>query len=139
MTRISLQRPTWLGISAAYLALFVLVGLQQVLPALHFTLVAHRLCAEHGELLHEAGGDERLEAARAPSHDAALAPADAGGHEHEHCGVLALPQSVAALDRALAAVSVLPASWAACLPDGERAAHVEIALLAYAPKLAPPV
>lgn len=139
MTRISLQRPTWLGISAAYLALFVLVGLQLVLPALHFTLVAHRLCAEHGELLHEAAGDERLEGASAPSHDAALVPADAGGHEHEHCGVLAVPQSVAALGGDGAAAMVLPAPWAVCLPGGERAAHVEIALLAYAPKLAPPV
>jgi hypothetical protein len=137
VTRTSLQRPTWLGISAAYLALFLLVGLQQVLPALHFTLVAHRLCADHGELLHEAGGDERLPLASSP--EVALVSADAAGHEHEHCGVLALPPSLAALEKVGGAVALLPAPWALCLPDTERAAHVDIALLSYAPKLAPPV
>ena len=49
---------------AASIALFALVGVGHILPAFHFALVAHRVCAEHGELIHEAGSD-RAKAERA--------------------------------------------------------------------------
>ena len=125
--------------AAAFIALFALLGVGHVLPALHFSLVAHRICVEHGELLHQL----RHEAGSAPaaesrSSELELVPGQHAGHEHEHCGVLALPGSAG-----------LPpsASWRerpedeASLPagvGGERTAHGGIALLRYAPKLAPP-
>jgi hypothetical protein len=124
-----------LRLSAASIALFALLGVGHVLPALHFALVAHRVCAEHGELVHESAP---LAAPAARSSEVSLVGGAPVAHEHEHCGVLALPGSLA-----------LPASWAdtvelastggtATAVDGARAAHIGIALLSYAPKLAPP-
>jgi hypothetical protein len=123
----------WLRLGAVSLAVFAWLGVAQLAPALHFALVVHRVCAEHGELLHEAAAPAR-----------AAAPAKAGvsagndvGHEHEHCGVLATTGSLAQL----AAPSAKPAPGAsarAAALRGARTAHVRIALLSFAPKLAPP-
>lgn len=120
--------------SAASLVLFVLIGAGHVLPALHFALVAHRLCAEHGELVHEV--------APAPAPDSkATGPAlvaAAGGHEHEHCGVPAVPATGVATIPASRCAARAPAALQAAVAEGERPAHLAVALLAYAPKLAPP-
>lgn len=142
----SLERPRWLRLSAISIALFVLLGIGHVLPALHFALVAHRVCAEHGELLHEApvrgvaGQDElRSSHANGPSSEVSLVAAGgAAAHEHEHCGVLALPGSLGAPEALSSAACLVPAGWTTSLPGHERAAHAYIALLSYAPKLAPP-
>ncbi len=146
------ERPSWLRCSAVSIALFVLLGIGHVLPALHFALVAHRVCAEHGELLHEAplqaaagqgvAGHGALRSSQpsapAPAEVSLVASGGTGAHDHEHCGVLALPGSLGAPEALTSAACLLPAGWAASLPGHERAAHVYIALLAYAPKLAPP-
>jgi len=114
----------------------------------HFALVAHRICAEHGELLHEAAPEPSAEAgsrsdvpelvllsARAPQ------PVVAGrhaGHEHDHCGVLALPGSFGTAPSAAWREPSAPSESVACASPGARPAHVGIALLLRAPKLAPP-
>ena len=126
----------WLRAAAASVALFALLGVGHVLPALHFALIAHRICAEHGELVHELAAAPAV-ASRSSVPEVAVGERSA--HEHEHCGVLALTSS-----------SAPPLSEAASLParDGEPSgsdvpaalsAHVGIELLLYAPKLAPPV
>jgi len=117
----------------ASLVLFVLVGAGHVLPAFHFALVVHRVCAEHGELVH--GVERSSVRGREPDGPAIVGTADE--HEHEHCGVaagtgagLAIAPSAAAGSTPLASVDLARGA--------ERGAHVGIALLAYAPKLAPP-
>jgi hypothetical protein len=114
--------------------LFAALGVAQLLPALHFALVVHRVCAEHGELVHES---VPVAHEVAPA-EASIVARDGVSHEHEHCGVLAAPGSFAVLVPAAAQAA---APGAAGFVDGfgrARAAHVRIALLAYAPKLAPP-
>ena len=125
----------WLRVSAASIALFALVGIGHVLPAFHFALVAHRVCAEHGELVHEAAPSAD---SPAPSDVPALVAGADARHEHEHCGVLALPGSFGVPASAPRAFEVPPREQLEPEPGCERPAHVDIALLAYAPKLAPP-
>jgi hypothetical protein len=124
----------WLRVSGASLVLFVLIGAGHVLPALHFALVVHRVCAEHGEVVHEA--QRPLERSREPA-GAAVSGAAGAGHEHDHCGVPALPGGAAAPPARAWARAEAPHELAAA-PNGERSAHVHVALLSYAPKLAPP-
>jgi hypothetical protein len=141
--------------SALLLALFALIGVGQVLPALHFTLVAHRVCAEHGEAVHApdaAGGDFAAltgEDAEVTGEDAEVTGEDAevlltptpaqSEHEHEHCTVLGVGRASDAMLRAASSRVELPVSAEHLDVAVERAAHVDIALLLYAPKLAPPV
>ena len=124
----------WLRMSAASLALFVLIGAGHVLPALHFALVVHRVCAEHGELVHEA--TRPPEHSRDPAGPALIGGA-AAAHEHDHCGVAAVHGS-GALPSVAAWVRVESPRDLAAAPNGERAAHERLAPLSYAPKLAPP-
>lgn len=127
--------PRWLRASAASLALFVLLGAGQLLPAFHFAFVVHRVCAEHGELVHDAGPGPQASRSEGP---AAVAGGDFS-HQHEHCGLAVLPRT---FGTAMAAADELvgSAGTSALSPSvSERAAHIAIELLAYAPKLAPPV
>jgi hypothetical protein len=133
--------PGWLRASVASLALFLLVGVGQVLPAFHFALVAHSICAEHGELVHESAAPARDDAALAPAQRAGVPSLVASGHvshQHEHCGVLALGRVPAVAAAAPADRCLTSSASASLLAGAERAAHVRIALLSYAPKLAPP-
>jgi hypothetical protein len=128
---------------AASIALFALVGVGHVLPAFHFALVAHRVCAEHGELIHE-GGSERAKAERslkaaAPEEGASVLQRSATVHEHEHCGVSAAPLTPGVAPRARADAFTLIARELDAATGRAAEAHVGIQLLAYAPKLAPPV
>jgi hypothetical protein len=135
VTRALGEWPRWLRASAASLTLFVLLGVGQVLPLFHFALVAHSVCAEHGELVHEASPSAQVPRSEFP----ALVAGGEVDHQHEHCGVLALTGSLAIPACARSQVTPRP-SWAALPVAGvERTAHVGIALLSYAPKLAPPL
>jgi hypothetical protein len=128
----------------AWLALSVLLGVGHVVPAFHFLFVAHRLCAEHGELVDATS--EGTEGPRAQSPEfssssrlpATIRSGHGVGHTHEHCGVLALARSLGAPLAPRGFAGVLPAACATSVPGEARAAHVEIALLLYAPKLEPP-
>jgi hypothetical protein len=113
------------------------LGLGYLVPALHFTLIQHEICAEHGELRHgeaSAVGSERS----APSDASSLEGAARVEHEHEHCAVLAT-SSLRANITSRSAALLAPAPRA-CVSDISRAAaaHPSLALLHYAPKLAPP-
>jgi len=130
--------------------LFALLGAGQVLPALHFVLVAHRVCAEHGETLHAEpahGADDSLSnglvsgssVSDPESTEIQLKSAPAlPEHEHEHCSVLGVTRSAGAALASAAAGAALPPPWEQFVRETERAAHIDVALLLYAPKLAPP-
>ena len=59
---------------------------------MHFALVAHRVCAEHGDLVH---ADEHAGEGHGAQNDHAEESADLGGadrdaHEHDTCAVVAI-------------------------------------------------
>jgi hypothetical protein len=137
----------------AWLALVLLMGAGHVLPALHFLFVAHHLCAEHGELVDAVSDARSLDhAGRAPrekagssaaadaeqAHSAAICRSGAASHSHEHCEVFAATRAAPALAPVPAPAQLLPALELAPSQGEARQAHVDIALLHYAPKLAPP-
>lgn len=145
LSRIGLTLPrarAALRAGAASIALFALVGVGHVLPAFHFALVAHRVCAEHGELIHD-GAPARTKAERPvkaalPDESAPRAERGAAVHEHEHCGVPAAPVSAGAVPAVRGDVVTLPGQELDAALGRALDAHIGIQLLAYAPKLAPP-
>jgi len=119
------------------LGLVLLLGVGHVLPALHFLFVAHYLCAEHGELV-DASGESAEPVREKPGNSSASCRAGAASHTHEHCGVPALAHASGAPVAASRGVEPGPGLCVASARGEARDAHVDIALLAYAPKLAPP-
>jgi hypothetical protein len=117
------------------------------LPALHFALVLHRICPEHGELLHvgqadmEPGTGASAGAEHGAEKGAALHAASSGTSEHAHghdlCGVTSGSATVSALPTSGLSQVLASHTVPACAVQGANA-HMGIALLAYAPKLAPP-
>jgi hypothetical protein len=117
--------------------LLVVLGVGYLVPALHFTLVQHEICAEHGELRHSdalAGTSERA----APSQASSLQDAVRVEHEHEHCAVL-VTSSLRAISpsRSAAVLEPDPRGFVSELSRADTA-HASLDLLFYAPKLAPP-
>lgn len=134
MTRTLRESAAGLRLAAASLALFAVLGAAHILPALHFALVVHCVCAEHGELLHEAAPASRPEVPTETS----VSAGGSGSHEHEHCPVVGASGSFAVLaPPAERSAPACPGSEAEAFGRA-RVAHPCIALLAYAPKLAPP-
>jgi hypothetical protein len=116
-----------------------LLTVGHVLPVLHFTLVAHELCAEHGALHHVDGKESASSSHRSPARGQAALPAANAQHEHEHCSVIATAAERALVPAAPEFSSVFVASRSELSAPAARMAHRNVALLAYAPKLAPPV
>lgn len=137
----------------AWLALGLLIGVGHVVPALHFLFVAHHLCAEHGELVDAADSvatdsvatesvatrDQAAKGAAVAVSDAgARISSGAGAHSHEHCEVFAVTRAAPALAPVPSLAQLLPAVELSPSEGKAREAHVDIDLLHYAPKLAPP-
>jgi hypothetical protein len=113
--------------------LLCVLGCGYALPALHFAVVAHEFCTEHGAIEHVHAASDTASAD--PSQNAATAAA--ASDEHECCGVLGVsPPSVPVTEAALAVRVTLELAPAALR---EASANASVALLSYAPKLAPPV
>jgi len=127
----------WLANVLGALTLALLAA-GHVLPVLHFALVAHELCAEHGAL-HHVEAKAAAQASRSLARGQAVLPAADGQHEHEHCGVVATAVERTLVPAAPQVSCRFIDANAASSPCAGREAHVSVALLAYAPKLAPPV
>ena len=120
-------------------ALLLLLTAAQALPSLHFVLVAHEVCPEHGEILHAEDG-----AASHASDSTWRGPVATAGseleHEHEHCAVAVRPSSPELSGATLVCVASASLPIAQRLAAGARErGRSSVKLLAYAPKLAPPV
>lgn len=124
--------------TALALALLALFGASHALPALHFAAIAHELCAEHGVLHHADSAAETHEHAEdAPA--LGVRAGNAAEHEHEHC-CSAGTSTQQAVQLHTPATSVLAlARRATTAPADCDAAKSSVAVLRYAPKLAPPV
>jgi hypothetical protein len=117
--------------------LLVALSAGQALPALHFALTTHVVCAEHGELAHV--GDFAPRAHPAPSAgQVQISGGETSSHEHEHCDVLATFGPRAALSSTPTLERSASTALSALAPVRAEAAHSSLALLSYAPKLAPP-
>lgn len=121
---------------AVVLAAWVVV-LAQLASTLHFALISHEVCAQHGELLHRASG-----LASHPSHHepgAAALPAGAGA-EHDHCPLLGHRHDQAAV-LASPRLELAPptATLAAAGREGLTLTPSRARLLLSAPKQSPPV
>ncbi|HKO92787.1 MAG TPA: hypothetical protein VJU61_16645 [Polyangiaceae bacterium] len=136
-------RRSRLALSLLVWALCALLGPGPALQALHFSLVQHRICPEHGELLHVSTGEGAQRSATFLSGtDVSSVAQGTGGstnleHEHDACGV-SLLGSVAAVWPADTATVAAGAELPGARRTGAERAHVGIALLHYAPKLEPP-
>ncbi|MGC4095028.1 MAG: hypothetical protein QM756_45340 [Polyangiaceae bacterium] len=118
-------------------AALVLLSVGHVLPVLHFTLVAHELCAEHGAL-HHVEGKAAAESPR-PAAPHSVVPEAHGGHEHEHCGTAATASERWLLPESAELPFFVSDSVSQQKSLSAAAGHPSVALLSYAPKLAPPV
>ena len=125
------------GILALFSALaLALLAVGQALPVLHFALVQHQLCAEHGSLEHgqPSAATAHVSKSAAPS----AQPGSPVSDEHEHCGVVAV--SPTRYTAASSGAHIVPGFAPPRTVASESRAWVPPALsvLAYAPKLAPP-
>lgn len=120
----------------AVLAAWVVV-LAQLASTLHFALISHEVCAQHGELLHRAVGLVPQTTHRDPGAAALPAAPDA---EHDHCPLLGRRHDHATL---IASPRVELAPPLATLePAGREGATLtpsRTRLLLSAPKQSPPV
>ncbi len=110
------------------LPLVLLALIAQLLPLVHFGVVQHTVCAEHGDLVEGEGHDTEATTV------ASWVAGDAGGDEHDHCP-LAHQQTVITAPRAplvVERVVVLPA------PAAPAVAVRRVSPLDDAPKQDPP-
>jgi hypothetical protein len=117
-----------LGLFAAY---------SQVSSTLHWVIVQHVRCADHGEWVHVGEGHPAHEAEHATHTSPSVAAADADTHGHEHCHLLVDPRTFAPIP---APKVVLSAPGESMGPGLMRPADAgrQIALYELAPKTSPP-
>lgn len=123
----------WIRAIAAFVV--VVVAGDHSLASLHQALTAHAVCAEHGELVH--GGAAHV-APTAPSSAPAVAPGALAEEEHHHCGVV---PAAPTRSPAVQAAAECPAA-ALALAESFRSFESDLPapdVLAFAPKLSPPV
>jgi hypothetical protein len=117
-------------------ALVAVLLCAQLGGALHFAVVQHVSCAEHGELV-EIGADADARAARVATHETVRAD-DTTIHGHDHCAVSAIRREPIHSVAPLALAARLPN---AAITDASIARHEPpraIAILDLAPKSSPP-
>src|SRR5687768_8191174 len=85
-----------LGVAARRLSAIVVAiacAAVQLSSTFHFVLVAHAVCAEHGEFIHESAGGHRhshaVDRAASPERRASAVTAAAHDDEHPHCATFA--------------------------------------------------
>lgn len=147
MRRARGARSTLTGAAARFSALLVAIACAaaQLSSTLHFALVAHTVCDEHAELIHESeGGHHHSHATRAPEPQVPAGQANVvatGAHDddHAHCATFSdRRERLAVAPRTLDAIVLAPpASSELKLQDGARGSPV-IPLLLQAPKSSPP-
>lgn len=143
------RRPTTLPIVAVLTSLACLSG--QMSRVVHFSVVQHATCSEHGDLIHvghtatETDSGHLSDHASTGSHAVSLAPvgltvvgAEVHGHDHEHCPLAAAPKSPAqsASGSAVAMAHAAPARAGPVVRDP--VAVVALDPLRAAPKTSPP-
>jgi hypothetical protein len=133
--RRGVRRPAWRAV--VYALSTLLIGAQG-LAALHFVVVSHHFCLDHGSVGH---GDAPAAAApaEAPSERAAVRRGDHDAAGHEHCTFLARLAERSDLTRAGPVLEAPRATAAAGVNEAAEARPQDrTALLLLAPKQSPP-
>ena len=119
-------------------ALAVLFLVAQASSFTHRLFVQHKVCAEHGEIVHAEGATAALQLAAGEARELRAAPTEATDHGHDHC-TLTLPRREDVLSPAPAFVWLgLQVSSAIAAVDESVVALNGIELLRLAPKSSPP-
>jgi hypothetical protein len=124
------------AIAAAFVALFVSAA--QLAVALHFVLISHEMCSEHGRFEHRSHRVVALSLGKARPSAPALETASDSGSHHE-CELIARPGERLSLvaTRPLQSLRIA-VSFAAALGRSAVALHSSVAVLSLAPKQGPP-
>ena len=113
----------------------------QVFAFAHVALVAHRVCAEHGESVHSSPPGETL--AMAEPDEALARVSDAGtaavGHDHEHCSCMAHSRERFVLPPCVAEAVSRLAEFPGWSPSSRPSPALAVELLLFAPKSSPPI
>lgn len=125
----------------AALALFAALSVLAPAQLMHFALVQHVVCSDHGELVHQSASHEahaeRADAGQEQGQGPAL-HADAGAHDHEHCAFAATTREALALPPPHAVVTIGATARSAQLTAITSDALCCDALFRLAPKTSPP-
>lgn len=121
--------------------LTLLVGIfcafSQISGALHWVLVEHARCAEHGELVHTSDGDHAHSDTSAAPSSVSIEAGGSNEHGHDHCEVSPAPRELMLVSSA--PISLPPASVTGSSGDVRCSdAKASIAGYALAPKTSPP-
>ena len=108
----------------------------QALGTLHYVVVRHVVCAEHGELIHESASVHQ--AARTQSGPDAALRASSAAHAHDHCGLLARANDERPALATASAVSPSPNFAYTSLSDSVELVRSSADILLFAPKQSPP-
>jgi hypothetical protein len=117
-----------LGLFAAY---------SQVSSTLHWVLVQHVRCADHGEWVHAGEGHHADEAEHATQTSPSVAAADGETHGHDHCHFLVDPRTFAVISPPRVVLAQLGECMAAGITCPSNTGW-QSALYELAPKTSPP-
>lgn len=122
------------------LALFAAFSVLAPAELVHFALVQHVVCADHGELVHESAAPHAAPQATAERSDKSgpAVHADAVAHDHEHCSFAATSREALALPPAHAVLTLASATSSEPIRAFSTAAAPGEALFRLAPKTSPP-
>jgi len=110
----------------------------QLGSSLHFAVISHEICDEHGELVH--AGEHASAHQSARDHQATSVSEGASAHAHEHCSHFGRPEDKAILASPPAVEIVSPAAReVAWQPHRDSVVVAQSTRLLAAPKTSPPV
>ena len=131
--RFSSAVSVWVRVLAALAAL--LVAGEHGIASLHQALTAHEVCAEHGELVH---ADGLVHKAASHTGVPAVEPGASAEAAHHHCGTV--PAAPLRAPAAKAQTAILASELTVFALAGSFESVVSTPdVLAFAPKLSPPV
>lgn len=117
-----------------------LVVVSHLTTALHFALISHEICADHGELVHGSSASHRSAAVPANAGDHAAALPGGTAEEHDHCPVLSRRiEHTAVLANTSVRLPPVTVEHACLVTDRDGVVPSRSALLLAAPKQSPPV
>jgi hypothetical protein len=128
---------SWPGARCVLLTLSLVCLTGPAASLVHWLVVPHRTCAEHGELVH--GDAPPVDPARAPGEIVELRAAPTSAHDgHDHCSVSLLPRETASPVGPADEIARARPARAATLPADADAAPQPVELVLLAPKNSPP-
>lgn len=132
MTETTRPSNLWRALGLAVVAVF---SLGQSASAIHYAVIAHELCAEHGELIHSDGAAHH--SVSNPSSETALEAVEVE-HQHDHCDCIKSNSHHSLLSAPSA--SAADTIFAGAPPGHQKSARLSAqSTYSFAPKTSPPL